>query len=78
MIELCYKHIIIFKYQVLVLSVAVQTGFLTVEDDCITEGEVQEICLRTIGTPEIDIVLDVTVTYNTATPEGETYTNIQD
>ena len=64
-------------YQVSVLSVAVQTGFFTVEDDCVTEGEVQEICLRTVGTPAVDTVLDVTVTYNTATSEGETHTYVQ-
>ena len=60
-------------YQAFVLSVAVQTGFLTMED-CVAEGEVQEICLRTVGTPAVDTVLDVTVTYNTATPKGKTYT----
>ena len=64
-------------YQVSVLSVAVQTGFLTVKDDCVTEGEVQEICLRTVGTPAVDTLLDVTVTYNTATSEGKIYTYVQ-
>ena len=53
------------------MSVAVQTGFVAVGDDCISEGVPQEICLRTVGTPAVDTVLDVTITYDTATPEGE-------
>ena len=52
-------------------SVAVQTGFVAGGDDCISEGVPQEICLRTVGTPAVDTVLDVTVTYGTAGPEGE-------
>ena len=40
-------------------------------DGCIPEGVPQEICLRTVGTPAVDTVLDVMVTYGTATPAGE-------
>ena len=40
-------------------------------DDCIPEGVPQEICLRTVETPAVDTVLDVTVTYDTTRPEGE-------
>ena len=52
-------------------SVAVQTGFVAVGDGCIPEGVPQEICLRTNGTPAVDTVLDVMVTYDTARPEGK-------
>ena len=41
------------------------------EDDCISEGAPQEICLRTVGTPAVDTVLDLNVTYDNAIPEGE-------
>ena len=44
---------------------------MAVGDDCISEGEPQEICLRTVGTPAVDTVLDVTVTYDTARPKGK-------
>ena len=52
-------------------SVAVQTGFRMPGDGCIPEGELQEICLTTVGSPAVDTVLTVSVTYGTAGPEGK-------
>ena len=51
--------------------VTVQTGFRTPEDGCIPEGALQEICLTTVGSPAVDTVLTVSVTYGTAGPEGK-------
>ncbi|CAI8052754.1 hypothetical protein GBAR_LOCUS28872 [Geodia barretti] len=48
---------------------AVQTGFRTPGDGCITEGVLQEICLTTVGSPAVDTVLTVSVTYDTAGSE---------
>ena len=53
------------------LSCTVRTGFTPPPDGCIPEGVLQEICLTTVGTPAVDTVLDVLVSYDTATPEGK-------
>jgi hypothetical protein len=47
----------------------IQTGFRTPGDGCIPEGVLQEICLTTVGSPAVDTVLTVSVTYGTAGPE---------
>ena len=52
-------------------SVTVQTGFRTPGDGCIPEGMLQEICLTTVGFPAVDTVLTVSITYDTAGPEGK-------
>ncbi|CAI8040262.1 hypothetical protein GBAR_LOCUS22443, partial [Geodia barretti] len=48
----------------------IQTGFRTPGDGCIPEGVLQVICLTTVGSPAVDTVLTVSVTYDTAGPEG--------
>jgi hypothetical protein len=47
----------------------IQTGFRTPGGGCIPEGVLQEICLTTVGSPAVDTVLTVSVTYGTAGPE---------
>ena len=51
--------------------VTVQTGFRMPEDGCIPEDVLQVICLTTVGSPAVDTVLTVSVTYGTAGPEGK-------
>ena len=48
-----------------------ETGF-RVTSLTVREGDLnEELCLSTVGSPPSDTIIDVTVIYDTAGPEGE-------
>ena len=66
------ESVVIFHIELRIcFIVTVQTGFRMPGDGCIPEGVLQVICLTTVGSPAVDTVLTVSVTYGTAGPEGK-------